>query len=271
MPHEGGGGEGGVPHNPSFLALILEHFFHNHQTLVNAEAISASVITAAVIVLLAYLLTRNMQRVPNRLQAAVEWVVEQLDGFTRNAIGPQSRTYLALVGTLFIYILLMNLGGVIPLWTSPTANMNVTIALAISVFIYVQYEGIRVNGIKGYFRHFVGEPVWLAPLNFPLHVIGELARPVSLSVRLFGNIFGEDTVIAVLIALVAPLVIPFKFIPLHFPMLLLSLFTSFVQAMVFAILTCIYIAGFVVHEDGHGEHHAEAHTAIDQHPPRVPA
>ena len=123
----------------------------------------------------------------------------------------------------------------------------------------------------------MGEPVWLAPLNFPLHIIGELARPVSLSVRLFGNIFGEDTVIAVLIALVAPLVIPFKFLPLHFPMLLLALFTSFVQAMVFSILTCIYIAGFVVHEEEHGEHHhggpgpASQVTPIEHYPPRVPA
>src|SRR5437868_7117349 len=225
MPHHEGGAGGGVPENPSFLSLILQYFFHEG-TLKNAEAIAASVVTAAVIALLAYLLTRRLDlRNPWRLQAAVEWVVDQLDGFTRNAIGPKSRTYLPLVGTLFIYILLMNLGGVIPLWTSPTANLNVTIALAISVFVYVQYEGIRVNGLGGYIRHFVGEPVWLAPLNFPLHIIGELARPVSLSVRLFGNIFGEDTVIAVLIALVAPLVIPFKFIPLHFPMLLLQLFT----------------------------------------------
>src|SRR5262249_53869383 len=203
----------------------------------------------------AYLLTRHMDRIPNRRQAAVEWVVEQLDGFTNGVIGPTSRRYLPLVGTLFIYILLMNLGGILPLWTSPTANLNVTASLALVVFLYVQYEGIRVNGLGGYMKHFVGEPTWLAPLNLPLHIISELARPVSLSIRLFGNIFGEDTVIAVLIALVAPLVIPFKFLPIHFPMLLLALFTSFVQAMVFAILTCIYIAGATVHEDSHEEGH----------------
>jgi F-type H+-transporting ATPase subunit a len=184
-------------------------------------------------------------------------------------IGENSRRYLPLIGTLFIYIFLMNLGGIIPLWTSPTANINITFAMAICVFLYVQYEGIRVNGLKGYINHFVGEPKWLAPLNFPLHVIGEIVRPISLSVRLFGNIFGEDTVIAVLIALVAPLVIPFNVIPLQLPMLLLACFTAFVQAMVFSILTCVYIAGATSHEDGHGEgdhgHGAPGHAPAPAH------
>lgn len=262
---------GGVPHNPSVVAVALSPLFHGGEVPHYVEAIAASVITAGVAALGAYLLTRRMETIPSRRQAAVEWVVDQLDGFTNGVIGPGSRRYLPLVGTLFIYILLMNLGGIIPLWTSPTANINVTAAMALCVFLYVQYEGIRVNGIGGYLKHFVGEPVWLAPLNFPLHVIGELARPVSLSVRLFGNIFGEDTVIAVLIALVAPLVIPFKFLPIHFPMLLLALFTSFVQAMVFSILTCIYIAGATVHEDEHGHGHDTGHGVVEQVLPRVPA
>jgi F-type H+-transporting ATPase subunit a len=246
------------------VALALQPLFHGQHVPPYAEAIAGSLITAAVTAVVASALVRNMDRVPGRRQAAMEWVVQQLDGFTAGIIGPESRRYLPLVGTLFIYILLMNLGGLLPFWVSPTANLNVTVALAISVFLFVQFEGIRVNGVRGYLRHFVGEPVWLAPLNFPLHIVGELARPVSLSVRLFGNIFGEDTVIAVLIGLVAPLIIPFKFLPLQFPMLLLALFTSFVQALVFSILTCIYIAGATVHEDDHGITDA-GHGALDAH------
>jgi len=265
---------GGVPHHPSLVALALQPLFGEHVPRY-AEAVGAAVITGAITVGVCALLTRGLKRIPDRRQALVEMAVSGLDEFTAGVIGPTSRRYLPLVGTLFIYILVMNLGGLIPLWTSPTADLNVTAALAICVFLYVQYEGIRVNGVLGYVRHFVGEPVWLAPLNFPLHIISELVKPISLSIRLFGNIFGEDTVIAVLIGLVAPLVIPFKFLPLQFPMLLLALFTSVVQALVFSLLTCVYIAGATVHENGHHEesHHEGpvAHSAVEANPPRLPA
>ena len=108
-----------------------------------------------------------------------------------------------------------------------------------------------------YVKHFLGEPVWLAPLMFPLHVIGEIARPLSLAVRLFGNIFGEDLVIIVLLTIGATVLKPllsdlYVVVPIQFPMMLFAIFTSFVQALVFSMLVGIYISVAVA---GHEEHH----------------
>ena len=135
-------------------------------------------------------------------------------------------------------------------------------ALAVTTIIYVHYHAIRVNGIGGYLKHYLGEPLWLAPLNLVSHTIGELARPVSLSLRLFGNMFGEDTVIAILILIAAPLASKLIVIPFQFPMVLLTIFTSFVQAMVFTMLTCVYIAGFMAHEEHHPPGHE--HNTVDE-------
>jgi F-type H+-transporting ATPase subunit a len=190
-----------------------------------------------------------------------------LDGFVGGLIGPGYQKYMPLIGTLFVYIFLMNIGIMIPWWGSATSNINVTAGLALVVFVYVQYEGIRANGLIGYIKHFVGEPVWLAPLNFPLHVIGEFAKLLSLSLRLFGNIFGEDTVIVILIGLVGMFKIPW--LPLQGFMYPLSIFAGGVQAMVFCILTCIYIAMMTVHDDHgahgneHDDHHGHSHDGAD--------
>jgi F-type H+-transporting ATPase subunit a len=223
------------------------------------EHLVVSLLTALCIGIAALLLTRDLKRIPDRKQAAVELIYSALDNFVANLIGPTYKRYMPLVGTAFIYILVMNLAGLIPGWVSPTANLNVTAGLALVVVVFVQYEGIRVNGLKGYLMHFVGEPLWLAPLNFPLHLIGEAARLLSLSIRLFGNIFGEDVVIVILIALGG-------LVPTSAPMYFFAVFTSFVQAMVFSILMCVYIALMTVHEDhghqhehGHDEGHGHAH------------
>jgi F-type H+-transporting ATPase subunit a len=202
----------------------------------------------------------------------VELVYTYLDNFVHGLIGDHYKRYVPLVGTIFIYILIMNLAGLIPGWASPTANINVPAGLAIVVVLYVQFEGIRVNGLKGYLMHFVGDPWWLGPLNFPIHAIGEVARVLSLTIRLFGNIFGEDVVIVILIALAG--MFTKGLAPVQAPMYLLAMFTSFVQAMVFSILTCVYIALMTTHDDhghGHGEHghgHDEEHGVYhDGHAP----
>src|SRR5215208_2084768 len=164
------------------------------------EEVLISLITAAVLILAVYLLTRRLDlRRPSKTQAALELVVSSLNNMVTGLIGPEGPRFLPMIATLFIYILVLNLSGIIPLWKSPTANLHVTLSLAVTAFLYVQYQGIRANGLGGYLKHFVGEPAWLLPLNIPLHIIGELARPVSLCFRLFGNIFGEDVVIAILI------------------------------------------------------------------------
>lgn len=231
-----------------------------------------SMMTALCIALCAFVFTRNLKRVPGKMQALLEVIYESLDTFVHGLIGDHYKRYLPLVGTIFIYVLIMNLSGIIPGWGSPTANINVPAGLALVVVVFVQYEGIRANGIKGYLMHFVGDPWWLGPLNFPIHAVGELARLLSLTIRLFGNIFGEDVVIVILIFLAG--MFTKGLVPFQAPMYLLAMFTSFVQAMVFSILTCVYIALMTTHDESHGhaEHGHDEHGAHhhDGHAP-VPA
>lgn len=216
-------------------------------------------VTWLVIVLLsvtAIVTSRNLRvRGPGRFQAFLEYVVTSLDGFVRNIVGSEARTLTPIIGTAFIYILALNLFGLIPGFTSPTANINTTVALAISAFLLVQYYGISRIGFVSYVKHFAGEPVWLAPLMVPIHVIGELARPLSLSIRLFGNIFGEETVVAILVTIVTTVLLGFAsylYLPIQFPMVLFAIFGSFVQALVFSMLVGIYISVAIM---GHEEHH----------------
>jgi F-type H+-transporting ATPase subunit a len=215
---------------------------------VNVNTVASWIMMAALILLIR-LGTRRLKAVPSRLQNIWEWTYETLRRFTATMIGEQhAATFTPLLGTFFLYIFLLNLGGLIPGFVSATAALNTTIALALCCFLAVQYYGFRHSGL-GYLMHFVGEPWWL----FPINILGELARPLSLSVRLFGNIFGEDTVIAQLIAMGAIALgttgwwLP---VPVQFPMLLFGIFGSFVQALVFTMLASSYIAG-VVAEHGH--------------------
>jgi F-type H+-transporting ATPase subunit a len=189
---------------------------------------------------IAFYATRNPKKIPTGLQGFLEIVVEALDKFFREMLGSATSAFLPFLGSLFIYILLMNLMGLIPLLHSSTSNLNTTLGLAIVVFIATHYAGFSRNGFVGYLKHFMGEPLWLAPLMFPLHIVGELSRPVSLAMRLFGNIMGEDTAIAIFVGLAVSF-----YLPIQFPMLLLALLTSFIQAGIFSMLACVYIAGVV--------------------------
>ncbi len=194
--------------------------------------------------------TRVLRPVPGPLQNFVEVVIEAFYGLLDQMIGHQGRQFLPLIGTAGLFILTSNLLGNLPGFQPPTANWNTTVALAVTMFLSYNYFGIRKHGLLNYLKHFCGPIWWLAPLMFPIEFIGHLARPVSLSIRLFGNIFGEESVIVILLSLVW-LVMPY-FIWLGI-MLPLSLFTAAVQTFVFIMLSMVYIAGAV--EEGHGEEH----------------
>jgi F-type H+-transporting ATPase subunit a len=240
------------------MAHMLEHPFAPHGGWLHwasrwgiDDFVAWSWVVILGLVLFAVLATRGWQLRPGRLQNFVEWVVESLNSFCRGIIGPHGDRYTPLVGSLFIYILLMNLIGLIPGFASPTASLNMTVALAMVVFVAVQIYGLREHGLVNYLKHFLGEPLWMSWLMFPIHVIGEFAKPMSLSLRLFGNIFGEDTIIVVLAMLSAfllPRVLP---IPFQFPLMLFALFTSFVQALIFSMLTAVYIALITEHAEEH--------------------
>jgi len=210
-----------------------------------------------ILVVLAWLGTRRRERVPRGLQNVWEFYVVFIRDFCRDQIGPGADRYVPLLGTLFIYILFMNLFGLIPGFVTPTMSLNVTAALALCVFLFVQYSGFREQGVGGYLMHFVGEPWWLFPINIPVHIIGELAKPLSLAVRLFGNMFGEETAIFRMAALGAA-ILPFVHfpIPVQFVNILLHLIIGPIQAFIFLILSAAYIQ-MVITSHEHETHDTE--------------
>jgi F-type H+-transporting ATPase subunit a len=224
-----------------------------------------ALLVAGLIILIVRLGTRKMTWVPRGAQNVVEAFIGGFHNFISGILGPEeARRYVPFLGTLFLYIWWMNLFGLVPLMRSPTAALSTTGALALCVFLYVQSIGIRRLGPAKYFAHLAGDPQdlvgWLlVPLMLPLHIIGECAKPVSLSLRLFGNILGEDVLIGVFaglgVALLAFMKLPIG-IPLHLPFILLALLMSTVQALVFTLLSTIYILQVLPHghdEEGHGQ------------------
>ncbi len=216
----------------------------------------------AILLLISTLLIRGASKremITGRFQHAVEFVVEGFYDFIGGILGHHAREFVPFLGTLFLYIWFMNLAGLIPLFRAPTSAFETTLSLAIVVFLYVQVTGLRRLGVWGYFHHLIGSPQdvigWcMVPLMLPLHVIGELAKPVSLSLRLFGNIMGEDVLIAVftwlgvmvMAAVGSPIGLPFEF-----PFIFLGLLLSTIQALVFTLLSAIYFSQMLPHEEEH--------------------
>jgi F-type H+-transporting ATPase subunit a len=238
------------------------HFLHQF------EAVIFSALVALLVILVCWLATRNAALIPRPLQNAVEYLVETLNDFILGILGPKhGPRYVPFLGTLFIYILAMNLFGLIPFMDSPTSSLNVTVALALVVFAYSQFIGIKELGIVGYLDHLAGSPrtpiSWmLVPLMLPIHIMGELAKPISLSCRLFGNVFGEDML---LVAFVTLGITTLSFmhspigLPLQLPFLFLALLTGTLQALVFTVLSTIYFLLMLPHDD-HG-HEGDAQHA----------
>jgi len=235
-----------------FTAGPIHHFLHQWENMIWAY------IFAGIIILFAQLAAKNPQMIPGRLQNLVEMIVESISDFIMGILGPRGRPFVPFLGSLFVYILLMNIGGILPGGLSPTANPNSTIALALCVFVYSHFVGLRDNGPIGYLKHLAGSPKsgveWaFVPIMLPVHILGELARPVSLSLRLFGNITGEDVLLYAFSALGvtalsfmhSPIGLPFQV-----PFILLAFLGSFIQALVFTLLSTIYILLWLPHEEG---------------------
>ena len=202
-------------------------------------------IVLCVIFLVARAATRKLQLVPTGAQNVMETFVGGIVSMGTDTMGEKNaRTYMPLIASLALVIFFSNMLGVIPGFESPTSNINFTLSLALIVFCYYNYLGIKKNGFVNYFKHFMGPMPILAPLMFPIEIISHLSRIVSLSFRLFGSIRGDDMFLMVLLMLV-PWLLP---LPGFF---LLTAF-GFLQAFIFSILTYVYIAGSVMME--HDEH-----------------
>lgn len=184
---------------------------------------------------------------PGGVQQGLEVLFEGVLGLMGDIIGKNPERFFPLLGALFLYIWIGNLIGLVPGFMSPTSNINVTAGMAIIVFIYYNYQGIRHHGFVKYMAHFAGPSLVIAPLLFVIEIISHMARPFSLSVRLFGNIYAEELIIGSLNA-IFPLI-------LTLPVMALGLFASTIQAFIFIVLSMVYIGGAV--EAVHGEEHAE--------------
>lgn len=245
-------------HKLGYVEWLTEHFYALAERMgLRLPHTAMDHVWMAVIIVVCWIaflavIKKNYGVIPTRAQQVMEAYHSFVANLAKDIIGPEGAKYVPLLGTLGIFILTGNLMGLIPLFKSPTANINVTFSCAIFVFIYYHAEGIRQNGIIKYLKHFAGPVWWLAPIFIPIEVIGHFARPLSLSLRLFGNIFGEDTIIAIL----AGLALSGFIIPL--PMMCLAVFTSLIQMLVFLMLSSVYIAGAIAHEHSQEEHgHAE--------------
>ncbi|MBN1516057.1 F0F1 ATP synthase subunit A [Candidatus Sumerlaeota bacterium] len=203
--------------------------------------------------------------IPGKLQNAVEAVVELFYNFFRELLGDKhAQRFLPFLGSLFLFIICNNYMGLVPGLKAPTSVPQTTFALAACVFVYVQYIGIQLNGIGGYIFHLMGSPrsvvEWcLMPFMFVLHTIGELIKPVSLALRLMGNIMGEDILIFVMATLGTALAAAIGLgalhigLPLQLPFMFLSLLLGGIQALVFTLLAAIYFLLMFPHEEHHGE------------------
>jgi len=285
----GVGQHGGPPEVPSGLDLVAtlpfakqEHQFtvatpswkvpvrfkiadviHGYQNQFFALLLVA--VTAAV-------LARKLRRVslgkPGRFQALVEMLVESFRDLVCGVLGEKNgRRYLPYIGSLFLFILLCNLMGLVPLLRSPTSVYQTTFALGICTFLYVQFTAVRRNGPLRYLYHLAGEPkgegffmtlfMWALGLALllPLHILEELIKPISLSVRLFGNILGEDVLLGVFAMLGLSLMgwfgweQPLVGFPLQLPFFFLALLTATVQAIVFALLSMVYFLVVLPHDE----------------------
>ncbi|HEX8254191.1 MAG TPA: F0F1 ATP synthase subunit A [Thermoanaerobaculia bacterium] len=188
------------------------------------------------------LLSRNFSKEnPSNVQQFLELIVSGLKGLLQDIVGPHSERFLYMIGAFAVFIFVSNIFGIFFFLQPPTGNVNTTFGLGLTAFLYYNYQGIKTQGLGHYIAHFAGPIWWLAPLMFPIEVIGHLARVLSLGMRLFGNIFGEHTATGIFMGML-PFVVPW-------PMMGLGIFGAFLQTFVFIMLTMVYIGGAVATEE----------------------
>ena len=197
----------------------------------------------AVVLVFAYTLGKNLRKFPDKVQYVFESLTSFIVYTLEDAMGSYGRKFFPLIAGLAVFILFGNLMGLIPGFTQPTANLNTTLALAIISFLVYNYEGVKKHGLINYLKHFAGPIPIMAPLMFPIEVISHLSRILSLSFRLFGNMYGDEMVVMVLMILV-----PF-FVPVAGEFVVFA--NSFLQTFIFCILTVVYISSAIEEFEEH--------------------
>lgn len=206
-----------------------------------ANFITMQILVALILVVLfAFLRPRLSMDKPGKLQHSFELIYNFLKGQSEEQVGHHGHHYVPFFGTLFIFILFANLIGIVPGFESPTMFPYVPAGCALATFVYYNIQGMREQGVGKYLAHFAGPMPILAPLMLPIEIISNLARPLSLTIRLYANMLAGEKVTIVFLSLTY-LVAPAMFMGLH-------VFVSFLQAYVFTLLTMVYVAGAVAHE-----------------------
>jgi F-type H+-transporting ATPase subunit a len=232
-----------------------------------------------VLAAVALVASRRLELVPRGTQNVMEVVLEQIQGMIDDVMGPEGRPYLPLIATLGLFILVGNLMSLVPGLAGPTTNLNTTAACAVIVFFAYHAIGLRKQGVVTYIKHFMGPVWWLAWLMMPIEIISHLARPLSLTLRLFGNMVGGHILLAVIFFLmglqgligwalsgsvvgavvggIAGAVTVAFTVGFLYP---LKILVSFLQAFIFVMLTMLYISGALAEAEHHAEPHTEPHA-----------
>lgn len=216
-----------------FEFIGLGHFAHAYPHVVYSWVVMIMLIA------LGFIAAKSASLVPSKMQNIMEIIISGIEEFTIDITGEEGRWLFPLLATVFIYIFACNIMGLIPGFFPPTASLNTTLSCALVVVVFTHVIGIKYHGIK-YIKHFLGPVWWMVPLIFPIEVIGHLARILSLTFRLFGNMMGHELVLAILFALAG-----LFFAPL--PIMALGIFIALVQAFVFYLLSVMYFAGAIEH------------------------
>lgn len=216
-----------------FEAIGLGHFAHAYPWVIYSWFVMILLIAAG------FLAVRAVNIIPSKVQNLFEIIISGIEEFMVDITGEEGRRFFPIIATVFIYIAVCNLLGLVPGFYPPTASINTTLSCALVVVIFTHVIGVMFHGPK-YIKHFLGPVWWLAPLIFVIEIIGHLARILSLSIRLFGNITGHELVLGILFLLAGMFLAPL-------PIMALGIFVALLQAFVFMLLSIIYFSGAMEH------------------------
>lgn len=217
-----------------FFELIgLGHFAHGNPHVVYSWVVMTFLIVIGAIA------SKGVSMVPSKAQNVFEVLISGMEDFMITVTGEEGRWLFPIAATVFIYIFVCNLVGLIPGFFPPTASLNTTLSCALPVVIFTHIIGLKYHGVK-YIKHFLGPVWWMIPIILPIELIGHVARILSLTFRLFGNMMGHELVLGILFALAGLFLAPL-------PIMALGIFVSLVQAFVFFLLSIMYFTGAMEH------------------------
>ena len=185
-----------MEHHFYYITEVLSHFGFEHFAH-KCQHVTHSWFVMAIMVAGGIFLVRGIKPLPGKKQSFLEYTITSIEDFIISIAGPEGKMFFPFIATIFLYILACNLLGLIPGFFSPTADTNTTLALALATFFYTHYIGIKYHGIR-YLKHFLGPVPAIAPIMLPIELIGHFARVMSLTIRLFGNIFGKEKILGIL-------------------------------------------------------------------------